>query len=160
MRSLKIDTWPQNHEKVESIETTLSKFAAYSQDPGILVLLYRYSCTLYQYIPRRAAHTFSRAGSHTFRGGRHIHLVEQDPIHSAARGPSNGTQFWWKYNYRQHARMHEFSKNSVFTVGQKIWLCFSWWIDPCGSVQNVWGCIGEVYYTLVDSPRDYCVVLS
>ena len=49
---------------------------------------------LYQYIPRPAAHTFSRAGSHTFRGGRHIHLVEQDPIHSAARGPSNGTQFW------------------------------------------------------------------
>ena len=30
MRSLKIDTWPQSHEKVESIETTLSKFAAYS----------------------------------------------------------------------------------------------------------------------------------
>ena len=24
----------------------------------------------------------------------------------------------------------------------------------------VWGCIGEVYYASVDSPRDYCVVLS
>ena len=33
MRSLKIDTWPQSHEKVESIETTLSKFAACRQ-PG------------------------------------------------------------------------------------------------------------------------------
>ena len=29
-----------------------------------------------------------------------------------------------------------------------------------GSVQNVWGCMGEVYYALVDSPRDYCDVLS
>ena len=32
----------------------------------------------------------------------------------------NGTQFLQKYNYRQHARMHEISKNSVFTVGLKI----------------------------------------
>ena len=32
----------------------------------------------------------------------------------------NGTEFWKKYNYRNHARMHEFSKNSVFTVGHKI----------------------------------------
>ena len=23
--------------------------------------------------------------------------------------------------------------------------------EGCGSVQNVWGCIGEVYYALVDS---------
>ena len=29
------------------------------------------------------------------------------------------------YFRQTDARMHEFSKNSVFTVGQKIWLCFS-----------------------------------
>ena len=52
--------------------------------------------------------------------------------------------------------MHEISKNSVFTVGRKICILQLMELGNIGIpmptmiivVQNIWGCIGEVYYLL------------
>ena len=80
MRSLKIDTWPQSHEKVESIETTLSKFTAIQLYAGSMAVQL-YSCTTVQryHAPCKGFFLAARPRPRLLLLFRHLHAPIYDP---------------------------------------------------------------------------------